>query len=341
MRKNQIAILLLSILTGVLVLASCNTQDADPTDSSKSGSFDSSPVDTTLLISTPGSVWYMIGNGVSECLNFSYKGSIIQLTPGNTHSNVMRLNAGDTQFALLHNNVASEGYAGTGVFETKHDQIRSVASFYPSVLQMVVLESVGARSLNDIIDNKIRVRLSIGNPGGATSEAFERMLALYGLTLEDMKGWGCTIYNKSQSDSSKMLSDGMIDGYLILTLAPSPSVVEASINKKLVFVEFDRDIIAKLSEEYGYNVRTVSAGTYEFMTDDSVSVSSVTILGASIDTPDEVVYKTVKSIHENMDYMKSIHVALKEMTLESMIEDLGIPMHPGAEMYYREMGLID
>jgi TRAP transporter TAXI family solute receptor len=283
----------------------------------------------------------MIGNGVSECLNFSYKGSIVQLTPGNTHSNVMRLNAGDSQFALLHNNVASEGFKGIGAFETKHDQIRSVSSFYPSVLQMVVLESVGAKSLNEIIDNKIRVRLSIGNAGGATSEAFERMLMLYGLTLDDMIDWGCTILNKGQSDGSKMLADGMIDGYLILTLAPSPSVVEASINKKLVLVEFDRDMIAKLSEEYGYNVHNIPTGTYDFMSDDVFSVSSVTILGASADTPDDVVYKTVRSIHENLEYMKSIHVALKEMTLESMIEDLGIPMHPGAVLYFREMGLLD
>ena len=340
MKKNRFSFIILLICISLLLM-SCNNQNTSPTSNNPSGQFDSSPVDTTLLISSPGSVWYMIGNGISECLSFSYKGSIVQLTPGNTHSNVIRLNAGDTQFALLHNNVASEGFKGMGAFDTKNDQIRSIASFYPSVLQMVVLESVGAGSLNDIIENKVRVRLSVGNSGGATSEALERMLMLYGLTYDDMIDWGCTILNKGQSDSSKMLADGMIDGYLILTLAPSPSIVEASINKKLVLVDFDKDMIARLSEEHGYNVRSIPAGTYDFMTEDVVTVSNTTILGASANTPDEVVYKTVKSIHENLDYMKSIHVALKDMTFDSMVQDLGIPMHPGAEMYYREMGLLD
>jgi len=51
--------------------------------------------------------------------------------------------------------------------------------------------------------------------------------------------------------------------------------------------------------------------------------------------------KVTKAICENLDYISSVHSSLEGISLESLIVDMGMPLHPGAEKYYREIGLID
>ena len=62
---------------------------------------------------------------------------------------------------------------------------------------------------------------------------------------------------------------------------------------------------------------------------------------ASNGVSDDVVYKVTKSIHQNLDYLGALHSALAGIDSERMINGIPIPLHPGAEKYYKEIGLID
>jgi TRAP transporter TAXI family solute receptor len=58
-------------------------------------------------------------------------------------------------------------------------------------------------------------------------------------------------------------------------------------------------------------------------------------------TSDEVVYEMVKAVFANFDRLKELHPALAQLDREEMVKaSLSAPLHPGAERYYREAGLM-
>jgi TRAP transporter TAXI family solute receptor len=282
----------------------------------------------------------MLSNGLSESLNNSYKGSILHITPGASASNSIRVSENVAEFGLTHSNIAFEASKGIGAFDKSMDNLASIASFYPSPCQMVVVSELEIATFQEIIDKKVKLRMSIGSSGGSSEEAFLRIIASYGITKNDMEEWGCTFTNKGMDDSSKMFSDGLLNSIFITASAPAPIITENAINKKINLVEFDQININSLCEKHGYNIIEIAGNTYDFRDTPITSFAANTILATSTDIPDEIVYKMTRAIHENLDYLKSIHAALKPMTEESILENLGVPLHPGAEMYYKEAGII-
>ena len=83
-----------------------------------------------------------------------------------------------------------------------------------------------------------------------------------------------------------------------------------------------------------------SAGTYSFLEEDYESFGDYTVLASSSAVSDETVYKLTKSICENMEYMTLVHAALKDLNVEIMANKVKVPLHPGAERYYKEAGLL-
>lgn len=304
-------------------------------------SYGSDPIDITMLQGNPSGVWFMLSNGLSECLNKSYPGSLIQITPGSVTTNVARLVNGEAEFVLTHNNGVLMALRGEQMFDTPHPEVRTVAAFYPSPSQLVLRDDLGIRSLEEIIENKVKVRLTIGTSNGTMEESFLRLLEQSGVTREEMEGWGCELLNKTQEETSQMFSDGAIDGYYLAASSPSPTIMENATSKDMVFVGFSPETIEAVCESYGYEPFTIPAGTYSFQNEDYVTYTDYSILATVEDVPAEYVYKLTRSIHENLDYVTLIHAALKDLDGEAMVSKLKAPLHPGAEQYYREAGLID
>lgn len=331
-----------------LILTACsNTPNSETTlqtdldPSATAGMIDDSPLTTTLLQGVPSGLWFMISNGIAECLITSYKGSVLHTTPGDTVSNAIRLSAAESDFALLHNNISFEAIAGTGMFDEKHENIRGVASFYPSSSQLILDKSLGVSSLREIIDQKLKLNIAVGLFEGSGHTAFKRMLEAYELTTEDLEGWGMRFHYVNVDKVAQMFADGTVNAMFFVVSVPTPGIVEVSINKELSIIEIEQEAIDFVCGKYGYSQGMIPEGSYSFVDRDIAAFSSVTMLGANKDLSVETVYKMTKAIGDNLDYMRVVHANLNDLTLESMSKNMMVPMHPGAEMYYREMGVIN
>jgi TRAP transporter TAXI family solute receptor len=97
-------------------------------------------------------------------------------------------------------------------------------------------------------------------------------------------------------------------------------------------------VVAKIGAPY-VSV-TIPAGTYQGQTEDVQTAGVGNMLITSSDVPDEIVYQMTKALFENLDRMVAAHAAAKGITLEHALDGLPVPLHPGAERYYREVGLI-
>jgi hypothetical protein len=338
---------LVLVLLACLLLAGCGpATEADAEAQELSGgeteeAMDTKAIEVTMLGGSPTGTWYMVTTGIGECVNKSYPGSIVQITPGGGAANPPRIGNNEVEMGMTHNILAFAAKNGKDPFEETFSNVEAVAAFYSSAFQFVMDKSVGITTFDEIIENKMQVRISIDKPGSSAQVLFLRMLDEYGLGLEDLEGWGCKIYFKNFADSSKMLSDGLIDGFGINTLAPAPTIVESAISRDLVLLEINEEKVAALSEKFGYAAFTVPENTYKFNDHDVNTLAATSILAVSSDVPADKVYKVTKSIVENLDYMHDVHVALKPLTPQALTQNLGVPMHRGAEQYYREAGIIE
>lgn len=341
MRKFKVAIAITVICAlCMLGLSGCTTEIIS--DGDESISIDNTnPVFTSIAHGSPNGLWFMLSSGVAECLGRTYEGSLMELSPGDNLPNFLRLNERSIDFGLTLTNTVYTGYNGLGSFDESHENVGGVAIFYPSMLQFIVKKDSGITTFDEFIQNKVPLTLSIGIKGGAAYTALETVLIEYDLTLEDLEDWGCKFYPKGLKETGELFSDGVLDGLWLIAGAPTPAVVQMSLNKEMVMVSFPTSLIELLKENHGFSDYSFPAKSYSFVNNDFDSVCVYTMVTTSLEVSDEIAYKVAKSINENIEYLSEIHSALKNLDSEKLLEGMPIPLHPGAEKYYREVGLID
>ena len=126
------------------------------------------------------------------------------------------------------------------------------------------------------------------------------------------------------------------------TAFPGGTISELCTSIDMRFLEVDDAIFQKVKEINPGLVRvTLPAGTYAGQEEAVEGIGTGSILVASADMPEDEVYWITKTIVENLDALKEVHASLQGMTKENMVELGGVALHPGAERYYREIGVID
>jgi len=331
MKKAKI-ILMIILIPAILLASGCKTDSAKENDVA---------VSTSIVHDSSSGVWFIISTGIAECLSKTYEDSVMQATPGEPMSNIYRTNENATDFGITHTSKAYEAINGTGQFEEKQDNVSGVMVFYPSSIQFGLREELGVTSLKDFLDRKVPLKLSIGLAGGNSQFVFQQMLAYYGLTLKDLEEWGCKFYNKAFKDTEQMFADGAIDGFWLMAGAPTNIIVQMGINSELMLVPFEQDLLDSMVNDYGFAYSVIKKGTYAFEDNDINSFAASSMLIASKETSEDTVYKVTKAVCENIEYMSSVHAVVRNFSVETILDGMIIPLHPGAEKYYREIGLID
>lgn len=329
-------ITVLIIIISLMAFTGCQTEKVD-----NSSGTDMKPIEASIAFGSPGGLWFMLCSGISESVNRTYPGSNLELSPGGNFPNLSRTNEGTLDFGLTLTNMTYEGYNGIGQIDEKMNNVGGIAVFYPSTFQLLFREKLGINSFEEILENKIAVNMSIGEPGGNSAAVFGYVLAEYGLTISDLEDWGCKLYEKRLSETEEMFNDGAIDGIWYIAGAPTPAIAQIGTNADLVVIELPANIRKVLVDNYGYNNYVLPGGSYSFLENDYTTICSYTMLTASLNVSEETAYKVAKSINENIDYIRTIHASLKGITSESIITGMPVPLHPGAEKYYKEVGLMD
>jgi len=271
-----------------------------------------------------------------------------KIVPGGGISNPATLASGESDVGysnspglLLFMN--SEGpYKGK---EQEYDAsvLRVVAeSFNDDQANLFAAEETGIKTVGDFIqlikENK-PIRLVIGGYNMTDIFCFEKLLEFYGLTLEDIRTAGGKILIGGYTEAANNISDKHADFWWAHTTVDNASVLQASLSRKLVVVEPADDLIEYLHGAVGLNKEIMKGGVNPNIdTDGKVCMKMNTILLARNDVPEDVIYIMTKLLCENY---KELHVyesakVFKPETAGNNVTN--IPLHPGAERYYKEMG---
>jgi TRAP transporter TAXI family solute receptor len=199
----------------------------------------------------------------------------------------------------------------------------------------------GVTSLEEVARKKMPVRI-VTQPQGSASEASTRLvLEAYGMTYDQIKSWGGSVTPTATSVVQAQMADGKADVWINMVVAGHPAISELAISTELLFLPMSEQII-KMLEPYGYKKTFLPAKSFKGQERDVPLIGWPTILAARKEVKPEVAYLLTKTIVENKPELVKGHAGFKDFNPEEAwkIKDFGLSLHPGAEKYYRDKGMM-
>jgi TRAP transporter TAXI family solute receptor len=261
----------------------------------------------------------------------------VQVEPGAALVNMEKMRTGKTDLGWSMPNVVFDARAGRGLWAGKQtDRPMHVAAFYPNVWQLVVPASSPIRSVRDLKGKAVALP-SRGNT--SLADGWELILKVNDMRLQDL---GPKTYGPVATTAEAM-KNGQAQATGWFTTVPASFVQGLGSAMRLRMIPVSDAEFAKIKAlNPGFVRHVVKAGTYrEQGIDGDVSTfQAPTILIASSAVSADVVYRITKAVVEERAEFANITRAMAGVTGRDMAESYGIPYHPGAVRYYREVGLL-
>lgn len=333
---------------GVALLAS--TMAAAGVAQAENREVDDSPVDVTIAGYSSGGQVAIFGEGVVEAVRRTYQGSSIIYEPGNPAGALEYLRTERRPFALTSTVEPRMAYAGSAPFQETYPEgtITGVHNGAPDIFVLKVygrkafLEEHGIESFDDLIEKEVPMRLSINQRGNLWAREHVRTLfSFYGKEMEDVEGWGGRLVAQPTGASHDLMRDGRLDVIITGGAIPSGAIVELGSVQELGFIPLSEELAEHVASELGVSVGTIPASAYNFLDEDMVVPTTSFMIVAGPAATFEDAYKLAKSMTEQMDHYRGSHVALEAASVERLPDVGYLELHPGAEAYYKEVGLIE
>ena len=250
-------------------------------------------------------------------------------------ANVNAISSGSMQSGFTQSDVAYWAFNATGIYDgrPKVDTLRAIANLYPESFHLVARKGSGIKSIKDLKGK----RMSLDEPGSGTLVDARLILAAYGMTEKDVKAE----YLKPQQSADK-LKDGALDAFFSVSGWPQGAIAELAATTGIDLVPIDGPEAENLIKQFSFFAADeIPDGAYKGVTGvKTVSVNA--IWATSSKQPDQLIYNITAALWNpsTRKLLDSGHAKGKAIKLETAIVGLGIPLHAGAEKFYKEKGLI-
>ncbi len=302
------------------------------------------PVQLKLASFKIGSGWFVMAGVMADIFKRSLPpGSIVDALPksgGIGNPKLLGLKKAEIGFAFPM--TANWAWNGVYRYDKKIRNIRAIAGGLDSywVLSAVKADK-GINSWADMKSKKMGLRICTQSKGSLSEFAARQVLKEYGISYQDLKGWGGDILMKGFKEMVPALKEGAIDGFLMMATPFHPTWTEASISRPLRFLSMEDTILGQLESKYGYTKSIVPAGMFTGLQKDVVTIGFPTCLLVREDISSEVVYTLLKAMVQNKEKIQAAYKSFKAFDPKTAWKPEkvgGVPLHPGAEKYYKEMG---
>lgn len=345
--KKRLAAL---VLVSAMILSAC-TSSADPTTAAPAGGETTAAAaaagettaapaapaagSQTLKFATGGTTgtYYAYGGVISNILNSKLSTSQLNVqSTGASKANIFLIEDGEADVALVQNDVMDYASKGTDLFaeDGAVTGFSTAAALYAEVCQ--IISSGDIKTIEDLKGK----RISVGDAGSGVEFNARQILEAYGITFEDIE-----VNNLSFGDSADALKDGKIDAFFCTAGAPTTAISELSTTNSMNLLAIDDAHAKALQDKYSfYTQYTVPKGTYKGVDEDVVTVAVKATMIVSNKLSDDVVYELVKGIFENKADIVSGHAKGAELDPAYAVEGISVKFHPGAEKYFKEVGVL-
>jgi uncharacterized protein len=284
-----------------------------------------------------GGSWTPMAAAASQIINKRFPDLNVQVEPGAALVNMEKIRGDKADIGWSMTTVMSDAQKGEGQFAGKQtDKGLYVANFYPNVWQLAVPANSDIKSIKDLKGQPVALP-SRGNTSLAAG--WEYLLKVNGMTLNDLgaKSYGPVAANAEAVKNRQAMAAGWF------TVVPASFILDLGSAMQLRVLPVSDDEFAALRKlNPGFARYTIKAGLYK---DQGVgeavqTFQSPTVLIANSKTSPDVVYKITKAIVEGREEFGNVTSVMKGVTAADMAQNFDMPYHPGAEKYFREVGLL-
>ncbi len=283
-----------------------------------------------LGTSSVGGSYYMYGGGISSYINNNVEGIIVTAETTRGSAENARLLGDRLEFALMNGNITWQSRAKDGRTNVNGVMTVDVASTH-----WVTLERTGIKSIEDLVGK----RISIGAPGSGGEASAIAVLKAYGIWDEVEPNAQRLGFN----ESATALKDGHIVAFAGGSAIPMPAVAELASRGRVRLLDISDSALENLRKEHPPYIRwIIPAGTYDGVDYDVRTMGTPSVLAVDENVSDDMVYTIVKELFkpEAIKYMKNVYYAWEPSVNIEYFDQAEVPLHPGAERYFREAGLI-
>ena len=294
-------------------------------------------VNLTFTSGPTGGSWIPLAGATAEVIKKKFPELDVQVEPGAALVNMEKIRNDKADLGWSMTTVLSDARAGKGQWAGKQtDKPLYVANYYPNVWQLVVPANSEIKTFRDLKGKSVALPTR-GNT--SLDDGWVLLLKAYGMKLEDLgpKSYGPVAAN------IEAIKDRQASAMGWFTTVPASFMRDLGSVMKVRMLPVPDDIMKKMQEfNPGFVRHVIKAGTYasEGIEGDTVTFQSPTILIAHAKTPPDVVYKVTKAVIEGRAEFANVTKAMEGITAKEMAQNFGMPYHPGAEKYYREVGLL-
>ncbi len=285
-----------------------------------------------VLTGGTSGVYYPLGVALTKIYAESIPDSRtqVQATKASVENlNLLQQERGEAALTLGNSlKLAWEGDAEAG-FPKKLDKLRGISAMYPNYIHFVVRSDAGIKSLADLKGKSI----SVGAPKSGTEINSRTILAAAGMSYDDLGKVEYLPY----AESVELMKNRQLDGTLLSSGLGVAAIRDLATSVDVSFVPIPAELIEKIGPPYVS--LPITAGTYRGQDTDVPTAGVVNFLVTHDGVPEETVYLMTKGMYENLDQMVAAHGAAKSIKLEDATKGTPLPLHPGAERYYKEKGV--
>jgi uncharacterized protein len=286
-----------------------------------------------VLTGGTSGVYYPLGAALAKIYGDKIPGTRtqVQATKASVENlNLLQQGRGEIAFAL--GDSVRDAWAGNkeAGFPKKLDKLRAIAAIYPNYIQIVASKSSGITDLASLKGKS----LSVGAPKSGTELNARAIFAAAGMSYKDLSKTEYLPFG----ESVELIKNRQLDATLQSAGLGVASIKDLATSVPITVVSVPAAIAEKLGAPY--QAAIIPAGTYEGQTADVPTVAVTNILVTRAGVSDEEAYQMTKQLFENLPRLVAAHKAASAIKLENAIKGLPIPLHPSAERYYKEKGLI-
>jgi TRAP transporter TAXI family solute receptor len=293
----------------------------------------------TISTGSVGAGWYTTCSSIADWTNEKLKGHPLTAVPGaGSVGNPARVTQGEADIGVSYGPLLKLAIKGKAPYEEKFPNLRAMFSLTANSHHFIVARQIEAKTLKDIVDKKIGLKMGSSFPGTSDNLVLENIFQVLGTSYKQMGKWGASVQLIGTAGRVGLWKDRHINGFHSLIEFPAAAITEAMASRPGRLLGLTEPIRDMLVKERGFVKVTIPPGTYPNQDYPVPTVQMKMVLFTTHDAPEEAIYLITKTVAESQERFRKAYGAFKYWKPEDMIKGLGIEVHKGSVKYYKERG---
>ena len=335
--KKFLALMMMIVMA--LTVAACGGGGDKKADNKAAvGKVDRSKEFITVLTGPTSGIYFPIGGAFSKVVGeMGYKTSAT--ATGATAENINAILTGKGEMAIAMSDSVIQAVEAFGAYQgkPKAENLRAMMGLWPNVCQIVTTKDSGITKFTDLKGK----RVGVGAPNSGVELNARMMFEAHGMTYKDAK-----VDYLSYGEAIDQIKNGQCDVAFVTSGLGNATIKELGTAKEIVFVPVEGEALKKLIAKYPFYVEwKIPNETYGTKVD-TTTAAVMNIMLVSKNLSDDVVYDLLTGIYsqKGLETIGASHATakreIKPETALRGIKGTSVKLHPGAEKYYKEKGIL-